>query len=387
VLRAIEANLGDQALLINMHHLCEQAMMVLASRDDVEDLAEEVGKIEISTPRQADIEKIVGRKYQEFEWYALDLEPSDKRVAERFRWNGDQCLVPHFRLQYRGTSYSTIDMGLGEFSVHFLFWILELYRDEKNLTLVLDEPDAYLPPVGSLSLLARLLNICLERDWSLILTTHSEEMIAKAIEEDIFALARLDMNGGLVLESAHSDDSVGLTLLARPPVDRILFCEDESALHLTEALVRAGNSGLSRATAVAWGGGDGFMHQLHKHLPRPPRSPVKFAYVFDGDQRDRIPPHDSRRWGSICLPTDLDPDTLFMSAGLILDQLASRLGAPVDEVERFVDTLEGAEAHDWVNRLGGEFGRAQVLSALAGLWVASNGKEAAAWIDELLELW
>ena len=66
---------------------------------------------------------------------------------------------------------------------------------ERDLVLLLDEPDAYLPPVGVQSLLARLLGVCLTRNWSVVISTHSEEMIALSMEHESFTLLSIDQHG------------------------------------------------------------------------------------------------------------------------------------------------------------------------------------------------
>src|SRR3546814_6656475 len=103
-----------------------------------------------SQSRIDDLHKIIGRTYESVEWSALDLGPAEDTVADVFRWRSDQPVVPYFRVTYRGRTYASPEMGLGEFSVHFLLWILEQYADrgdrgdeEKITTLLLDEPDAF----------------------------------------------------------------------------------------------------------------------------------------------------------------------------------------------------------------------------------------------------
>ena len=129
LLRRLDAHLGEKALLIDLHHLSEQALILLRSRDDFEAMSEEVDSLGPSGDRLTDLEKIVGRKYDELEWFALEVEPDDEVIAKRFSWVGDQPVIPYFRASYRGHEYTSREMGLGEFSVHFLFWILDHFRD------------------------------------------------------------------------------------------------------------------------------------------------------------------------------------------------------------------------------------------------------------------
>ncbi|MBL7257237.1 ATP-dependent nuclease [Paractinoplanes lichenicola] len=386
LLRQISDELGDDALLLDLHHLCEQALIILRSRHDLDAMVEEYDDLGPNAERFDDLKRVVGREYTAIEWYALEIEPSDQEIAQRFHWSGDQPLVPYFRVEYRGLRYSSRDMGLGEFSVHFLFWILEQYRDVPNLTLLLDEPDAFLPPVGVSALLARVLQICVNHGWKVVLTTHSEEMISEAVEQRAFTLLRVDESGATVAEHAVNDPNVADALLTRPPVEHVIFCEDESAWYLTNALIDYSDRQLLRGTAVVWGTGSGYLNRLYEHLPRPPRADIRFAIAFDGDQRGSFNGRDGR-WPAAFLPTDDDPDTLFKTLAADSATLASKLGRSKEDVARRLDAIEGLDPHDWVNDLGAEFGRVQVLGALAAMWVEMNPYEASRFVDGLKAGW
>lgn len=239
--------------------------------------------------------------------------------------------------------------------------------------LLLDEPDAFLPPVGVQSLLARLLNICLTRNWSLVLNTHSEEMIALSLEHESFTLVSDDQAGRPVASNSADDPMAATSLLSRPPVDTIVFAEDESACAFARGLLDAVDPMQCRRTAFLWGGGgDGYLRQLLEHLPRPPKPPVRFAFVFDGDQRGSVSEPPIRRWKAVFLPTDHDPDTLMMALAPEVERLAGRLSTDEARLSAFLASIEGSDPHDWVNRLAEEYGRPQVLQGLPAVWAELN---------------
>ncbi|WP_243057818.1 hypothetical protein [Nocardioides sp. SR21] len=388
LLRKLEAHLGDRALLVDLHHLTEQALILYRSRDDFDAMTDEVDPLGPSDDRLKDIQKIVGRSYDSIDWFSLEIEPDDPEVADRFRWLGDQSLIPYFRATYRGHSYTSKDMGLGEFSVHFLFWVLELFREEQGIVLLLDEPDAYLPPVGVHSLLARLLHVCLKRNWSLVLSTHSEEMIALATYNQGFTLLQVNEAGETTASHSTDDPMVAISLLSRPPVDSIVFAEDESACALARALVAAVDPLQVRRTVFLWGGdGDGYLKELHKHLPKPPQPEVRFAYAFDGDQRGTLGATKDKRWGGVFLPTDEDPDELMQSLASEVAALAERLMTTEERLRPFLASIEGEDCHDWVNKLGEEYGRPLVLQVLPALWAELHPGETQVFVEELRAAW
>jgi hypothetical protein len=54
---------------------------------------------------------------------------------------------------------------------------------------------------------------------SVVMTTHSEEMISQAIEKEAFTLLRLDDAGSTITVRAVDDANAAYTLLSRPPVE------------------------------------------------------------------------------------------------------------------------------------------------------------------------
>lgn len=385
LLRSLAAELGQRGLFIDLHSLCEQALSVLRSRDDFEEMKQEYAILGPDGDRRGDVERIVGRDYAWVDWYALEIEPGDPTIEERFRWSSDQTLIPYFETEYRHVRYTSRDMGLGEFSVHFLFWIMELYRGSNDLTLLIDEPDAYLPPVASFALLARLQRICLARNWRVVLSTHSSEIIEQARRELSLIVMSVDAEGVSRATHCRDDPSVGDALLARPVARHELFVEDESAFHLARALIATLGYTTAQSISLVWGRGSGYMIQLQQHLPMPVSPVIRHAFLFDGDQRGTAQTSPEHRWTALFLPTHSDPDTLFKRAGQDVQQLATRLGITAEVLSREIESHEGMDAHDWVNGLATRFGRAVFLQAVADLWVEQNAELAASFCDELRE--
>jgi hypothetical protein len=383
LLRSISDSLGPDGLYLDLHHLCEQALVVLRSLSDLDEMKDELGRVGPDDPRFEDVRRIVGRDYDSVDWYALDVGPRDDDTAVKFRWDGksdDDPLTPYFRVTYAGVEYDALAMGLGEFSIHFLLWILEQFKDHKSLTLLLDEPDAYLPPVGVARLLSRLLTICQKRGWSMVISTHSEEMIASAIDHGAFLFLRMGAGGSTDAFHSEHDSMIADTLLATPAIEKVLFVEDESAWYLCRALLDRADRGLSRTTSLVWGDGQGYMTPLRARLPRPPHPELTFAVVPDGDQRSQM--SDAAvpgMWPLHFLPTSEDPDKLFRSLRSDPAALADALHVGQDELVRKLDDLEGEDDHDWVNLLGEKYGRPHVLTVLAVSWAEAHIEEAKAF--------
>ena len=382
LLKSIAGQLSDAAVLIDLHRLCEQVLGLIAQRPDVAAISEEFSPMELAGERLDDISRIIGRDYETVEWYSLEIEPGDERAAEQFSWGGQQSLVPYFKVSTHGREYDSTEMGLGELSVHLLFWVLEQYRDSENLTLLLDEPDAFLPPVGVFGLLGRLSAFCLQRKWNLILTTHSDELIRAAMEHQVFTYLHVNDAGETSAVHSIADPTAAETLLPRPAVDMVVVCEDESASYLAQALIDVVDPVLrSRATFI-WGGGHAALTAVDQNLRKPPGRPsIRFVFAYDGDMRDRAPV--PGYWARIFLPTDRSPDELLRELSGDAGALASALGVDQERLARVLRSLAGRDAHDWVNEICELVGRQVGLSRMGRLWVAAHPQEAAAFVASM----
>lgn len=380
LLRRIRDEFPAQTIYIDLHSLAEHALAVVGTRTDAAEMFDEFESVLLSGESLEDVSRIVGRDYDRVEWFSLDVLPGEAAVASEFKWREDgeedEPVLPYFRAEYRGRTYGSADMGAGEHSVHVLFWALEQLRERRDLLILLDEPDAFLPPVGVGALLGRLARICTPRKWRLIVASHSEEMIRLAVEAQSFVLAELDSHGETRVIHSRDNATIWRGLMAPSAIDTIIYCEDESAHHLISAILVEHDAGLLQRSQVLWGGGNGYLTGLRKHMPTPHISRIRHTFVYDGDQRETV---DTAGQPAHFLPTSADPDSMFREARNDPETLADALGRDLAEVERTLARLEGLDAHDWVNGLSDEFGRQRTLAVLAELWVMANGDAAAAF--------
>jgi predicted ATPase len=386
LLRAAASQLGAGALFIELHTLTQKVLNAINSRQDLEEMTEEFSPDGADDARLADLSRIIGRNYTSASWFALEIELADEFDPASFLWGGDQTLVPYFRAQYRNFTYSSVDMGLGEFAVHLLFWVIDHYRDKRDLVLLLDEPDAFLPPVAAAALLARLLATCRARGWRLAMTTHSDELIRRAVARGSLMTLHVDDNGVISAEYSDEDPHIAEHLLTRSATENVIFCEDETAWYLISEMLRDQDKLLWRSTSIVWGSGHGGLRALRTNLPRTANPELRFALVFDGDQRGTTDENDDTHWPICFLPGD-EPDELFKSLAARLPELAVALSADEADLRRVLEAVEGGDSHDWVNRLGEEYGRQIALTALARLWVKQNPDAAKEFVDYLVARW
>ncbi|UXW87080.1 ATP-binding protein [Microbacterium azadirachtae] len=377
---------------MDLHYVAQRILQASRHRTDIAEMLDEYDPLDLDKERLEDVTRVIGRDYDELDWYALEVDTSavaeegDDKTPPEMAWLAAEPM-PFFTATFRGRTYTSSEMGLGEFGVHLLFWYLYQWSEVDEIKyLLLDEPDAYLPPVAAQALIRRLLWSCLQHGWSLVVTTHSQPVIAESAEERAFV--RLDVDSSGAITSTHVRDAPGAAddLLAAPPLRRVLFVEDESAYYLTRSLLRATDRRADQSTMVVWKDGYGYMKALREALPRTPDSRFAFAFVFDGDKRVELGPSGDRQWPTLYLPTEGDPDALFVSLGREVARLADRLRVDAQELQWTIDSLAGADPHDWVNALAAKHDRGLVLRALADLWIELNPDEATEFCRQLRDL-
>lgn len=383
LLRECKTKLGEAAIYVDLHVLTDLTLAALSARTDSTEMADDYEPLVLSGDRLSDVERVVGRDYEQVEWFALDMDLPSLGSSQPLVWGATESepAVPFFRVTYRGASYGSVDMGLGEYSVHLLFWILEQLRERQGLLLLLDEPDAFLPPVGASALLARLGRICVSRNWRLLIASHSEELIRIASQHSAFVLTELGSDGTPSVSHSKDDPLIAREVMAPAPVANIIYCEDEVAHHLISAALREHGPEVLAESQVIWGNGSAYIDSLRKHLPGAATERVRHSFVYDGDQVGRA---SSGGRKAVFLPGGTSPDVLLRELRLQPEILADHLGCELAQLKRALDRLEGRDAHDWVDELGRTFGRSRSLAALATMWVKGNETPARAFVADLL---
>jgi energy-coupling factor transporter ATP-binding protein EcfA2 len=372
MLRELASALGSRAMYIDLHYLTQYVLQASRRDDPLEEMLDEYDPVELADARLADVSRIVGRDYDDVEWFGLDIDTGLAVDDPHMDWLSDE-VFPYFRMKFRGVQYASNDMGLGELGVHLLFWYLEQWRESRSdiEVLLLDEPDAYLPPVAAESLLRRLIALCAERRWRLVITSHAQPVIEDAAKNDAFVRLEMGAAGGSEATHVREVATAADDLLADPPIRQVAYVEDESALYLVRALLEALDRRAARSALVVWGRGSGYMDVLRRKIPKLPGSPLQFSFFFDGDKRSEIKPSKAEWWPVVFLPSTRDPDELFRDLGDAPDVLAAALNVDAREL-RWKLEEGGKDKHDWVNDLGRAYGRQRVLGALAELWVGRH---------------
>lgn len=406
------SNWPGNSEVISLHVECEHMLHVLRSREDIVQLpvsSDEFRQFLGETDRQDirlfedAIRRVVGRNYESIECYEIDYSNTSSGSAS------SEQTVPFFVVRSHGTEYTSLQMGLGELSAFALSWRIARLKQQvdadadtssrntvaaetdaapepASILVALDEPDAYLPPQGGLALLNQMAILCDKLGWSALISTHSLPAINAAHHRGalwVLPRRRREETHEVAVHSASSPDLL-LSVIGEPNKRVVIFVEDESACALLSAILLADSKTLLASCEVFWVNGTGPLDAIRCNLPTEGKdSRIHYLFCYDGDARakgfealsdDSLSARRDREKDArtMFLPTLDDPDSLLMSlaeSDTLERTLSSAFHRGAESIRLILDSLEGEDAHDWVNDLGDELGRSQTLHALSALWV------------------
>lgn len=292
--------------------------------------------------------------------YAVGRDYDAVRVAELEFENG---IIPHFEVEADGFTYSSRDMGLGEFAIFHLVWLLD-YVPPQSLVMI-EEPEAFISPRSQLAVADIIARYTDTKQLFTIFTTHSPLILGRVPVSSTRILVRAGATCELALAASRNDYRAVLGVVESP--NGILFVEDEAAKHMVLAALRESAPWLLTRLSVVWLKGDSTVIAALQGIPDVGH-PMQFAGALDGDRRggDHKCP-----WKVIYLPGDKGPDIHMLDAVLAdLDGFARSIGLNVTNVRLHTSALTGTDCHDWPDEFAKASGvsRQSVLEAMGTAW-------------------
>lgn len=303
---------------------------ILRHDSSLSDLWEGVSPKKLSGPELGDLSALVGRTYSIIEF----LEIGDYQGHE---------VVPYFRVTCNGETYGAEDMGLGELSLLFFYWMLS--RIGFGSVLLLEEPETFVAPKSQRALIDLVANAAQEKGLFVAVTSHSGIIAERIPETHIDFVSR---RGKEVIFLRKPPRNILVDRLALiPPRSLILLVEDEAAALFARALIEAGNSKYVSHCGVFIAGSDGEIAKvLNLVRPRDPKV-VTIIGLFDGDQRDQLPK--GVPWPTMCLPGKVPPELfakqLLEEKDIDLERLLSK---PKARILAAFGAVDGQNYHDWL---------------------------------------
>ena len=220
-------------------------------------------------------------------------------------------MLPFFLVERGDVRYDSRDMGLGELSLLYYFWIIDyIGKSKSNSLLIIEEPESFLPPLIQNRLCDVLAMTLATKGVACLISTHSEHILRKIPRSHVHIMSRVLNN--IRFFSAASEiekmDVLGLTA----PKKGLLFIEDKAALLFARSLIKASPLFVSDSFFYHCSGSEG---KILRDLNCFPVGLDDFSFIalFDGDCRGRMEGQLMDFDNHIFLPSDLSPEEHLIS--------------------------------------------------------------------------
>jgi AAA domain, putative AbiEii toxin, Type IV TA system len=241
-----------------------------------------------------------------------------------------------------GVPYDIRTMSLGEISVFTIFW--NLHRAQKNSLVLLEEPETFLSPVSQGAFLDYLASICVQKQLTLVLTTHSPQMFSRLSKDQVRFSYRTDVGAALADDSQF--DTMRHAVGISSPVDRIILVEDRAAREFVMNVLRKMDHSFLLRSEVIDVGGMGKINSICETFPGGIKS-FSMIGLYDGDVRAEVLAL-KPSWETVFLPGEEPIEVMFQQI-IEIDPafVAARLGRSVGDLEVILAKIRGLDHHDW----------------------------------------
>ncbi|MET7549192.1 AAA family ATPase [Streptomyces sp. NPDC005500] len=276
--------------------------------------------------------------------------------------------------------YSNFHQGAGEDATADLVDLLRTAPDRSLI--IIDEVEASLHPRAQRRLMAELFDIAEKRKMQFILSTHSATIMEQLPTEARVYIQTHRGGGRDVLYGVTAKFAMSLMDDVEHP-ELVLFCEDEYAAILIDALMNHEDPDLSRRIEILPAGAASTVTTLGA-LAAAGRLPGASLGVLDADQRDQV--------GCVRLPGSQAPEKEVFDAldDPAWEKVAQRLDVRAGELLQAVDDARQIDNHHaWTRRVAEHLGPRvrtdRVWEAIAAVWAKDsvNPEERATFVNAL----
>lgn len=306
---------------------------ILRHDKSLSDLWEGVKPRQLTEEELEDVSALVGRSYSALSIYEI----GDYK---------DHDVVPYFRATSHGETYGAEEMGLGELSLLFIYWMLG--RISSSSVLLIEEPETFIAPHSQRMLIDIVARDALEKHLFVVLTSHSGVITERVPKTHVDLLTRRGREVTFSRDPSRAILTERLGLVA--PRSVMCLVEDVVAAAFVVALLEAGNSKYLASTAVHVVAGEGEIARVLRAIQFRAGGPIRVVGIFDGDRRGDLP--EGLDWPTMCLPSDLSPEHyLHQYINAHHANLPQILERTPETVAMALATADGMEIHAWLRTL------------------------------------
>jgi predicted ATPase len=285
---------------------------------------------------------------------------------------------PYFKVASDFVEYDSRNMGLGELSLFYFFWLVNyINKFEGSKFLLVEEPESFLPPFAQEKVANILAHSISEFGISCILSTHSEHILKRVPRSNIVIFRK---SSGRLSSRIASDKFEYLQVigLAAPKVGLLLF-EDSAAILFFKTIIKYSKEFVPDSFYYYNSGSEG---DIISDLNRLPSKIEEFRIigVFDGDCRTRDIRLSVKSLYTF-LPSVLSPEEIIIAFinATSREDISSYFSLSIDKINDAIDATQGCDHHDYFEILSTQLNIPYdyLFSKLCEKWCEQSENESA----------
>lgn len=272
--------------------------------------------------------------------------------------------IPYFAVKTRIAQYQSEDMGLGEMSLHALYW--QFSKAPPNSIVLIEEPETFVSPRSQKAFVDLLCKYCETRGLCVILTSHSLGIVGRLPLESVSLLYHGAAGSGVVAPPRQHQVNEVLGVPLRPVA--MLLVEDAAARLFTSLLIDKIDHDLRFIVQIQSVVGTAAIDAALEGFPD--TDLITLIGAYDGGHEVNDKDHS---WEHVVLPGDDGPERVLRSAlAGRTDFLATALTQSQGEVAAALSAFEGHDDHDWIGALAQRLGVSidRLFDVLIDNWLA-----------------
>jgi len=261
----------------------------------------------------------------------------------------DEEIFPFFEVIENGLQYDSLNMATGELSILYIAWALN--RSDRGAIFLIEEPEAYLPPISHEHVAHLMASAAYRRGLGMIFSTHSSNLVDAIPEVNILPL-RKEAGQSVVAKGPQAKTRALQRLGLRPYKKAILVVEDQCAQFIAREIIGgAGTDFWVEAEIVIEPTGQSGIREFVRRVPKLVRS-TEIIGVLDGDQRGKIGA-DETNLQIAFLPMNAAPEIeLVQSIRDNITRFARLSGRRKEDVEDALENAMPLDKHELLHALG-----------------------------------
>ena len=313
--------------------------------ESVDEIVNGLAKVQLTDRELEELGFLLGKDYRSIDVYAY---------GEDENW-------PFFEVSRGDDRYDTRTMGAGELACFHLWWRLKFA--DRNSLLLIEEPETYVSPYAQRAFAAVLMRFLCRSKCAAIVVSHSASFIQAVPLQSVVFVTKLGQNMEVVPRPpVEFLKKIGMSLV----IDTICCVEDNRGYDFLRAILYEFAYDLMQTTSIYVCGSESEVAKSVTGATSLPDCPRLFA-VFDGDMRDKLP----KELDGYCalLPGSGPPEKVFRV--FVTENMAELSASVGQDVRPILDSLEGANHHDWFTKLAENLNLAipALFNVIFAIWV------------------